>query len=442
MSAPQSSCMKHISTISRSFMALITITLGFAVCAQASSYKILYSFKGGTDGTGPYSNLLDDGAGGFYGTTADGGSATLCGGFGCGIVYHLSPPSKAGLPWTETILYVFQGSTSDGAHPWGNIVKDSAGNLYGVTPEGGTGNSGIVYKLSPPTKSGEAWTETILHSFSYGTPDGNYPVGGLTWGPFGALYGQTLDGGTYLNGCEDSGCGTIFQVAPPSQPGGAWTESVLYNYEVNPCCGDYPALVYKGGKLYGASEDEGIYAAGSAFEFVPPAGEGQPWSFANLYSFSPQDLDTDGNFCSGSVVFDSEGNAYSTTEVGGLYNWGTFFQLTGSTWNLQILGDFSPTNGMFVIAPLTIDSENNIYGVTLWGGFYGDEFCAESGCGVLFKFSDSGGTWTETVLHAFTAYQDGAKPVGPLTLSKGALYGTTDNGGGTSEFGTVFELVP
>jgi len=94
------------------------------------------------------------------------------------------------------------------------VIPDQAGNLYGTTAGGGTGD-GIVFQLAPPRKSGGAWTETVLHDFA-GGQDGNEPAGNLVFGKGGFLYGTTLMGGTQ-NKCgiySSPGCGAVFRIAP------------------------------------------------------------------------------------------------------------------------------------------------------------------------------------------------------------------------------------
>src|SRR5215475_13414509 len=158
------------------------------VIAVAQSTQVVYRFQGGNDGAIPDSNLVPDGAGGFYGLTRTGGSG-FCGGFGCGTFFHLSPASVPGQSWTETVLYSFQGMP-DVSQPSSGLIADKSGNFYGVSPVGGATNWGTVFELSPPAQSGDPWTETVLYSFTDGL-DGGYPEGGLALGNNGSLYGTT-----------------------------------------------------------------------------------------------------------------------------------------------------------------------------------------------------------------------------------------------------------
>jgi len=166
------------------WLALAAVTFSFSVSAHAQKYRILYTFQGGSDGAEPYSNLLPDGSGGFYGTTWVGGKTITCVyDAGCGTIYHLSPPAQQGGAWSETQLYAFTGSSSDGAFPTGNLVKDASGNLYGATAAGGAANTGTVFELSPPAQSGGTWVETVLHAFPMARPMETIPsavsLGGL-----------------------------------------------------------------------------------------------------------------------------------------------------------------------------------------------------------------------------------------------------------------------
>jgi uncharacterized repeat protein (TIGR03803 family) len=158
--------------------------------------KVLHAFAGGGDGLGPQAGLIMDGAGDFYGTTRNGGHATarLCSTIGCGTIFRLAPDGK------ETVLYAFSGN-SDGAEPYGGVVADGSGNLYGTTIAGGGADGlGVVFKLSPRGK------ETALHAFA-GEPDGAWPEAGVVFGAKDRLIGTA-----YAEGPD--GWGTVFAVAP------------------------------------------------------------------------------------------------------------------------------------------------------------------------------------------------------------------------------------
>lgn len=144
----------------------------------------------------PEGTPVVDKAGNLYGTTTGGGAN------GYGTVYKLSPGKNG--KWTEKILYSFKGGTQDGSQPWGGIVLDAAGNIYGSTTAGGEYNAGIVFELAAPVGKG-GYKENVLWSFT-GT-DGSQPYGSLTLDGAGKLYATTLRGGS-------SGVGVVFEVTP------------------------------------------------------------------------------------------------------------------------------------------------------------------------------------------------------------------------------------
>jgi uncharacterized repeat protein (TIGR03803 family) len=194
------------------------------------SETILHGFPqhagGSPDGQTPFDGLIMDGAGNLYGTTSAGGPDDQ------GIVFKLAPTKRGS--WKESILYRFRGLEHPrrGASPYGGLVIDTAGNLYGTTVGGGnsTLQSGVVFKLAP-TQKGE-WKETVIHNFpSPRYHDGEYPYAGLIMDGSGNLYGATLDGGGQNERqCGDSdGCGVVYKLSPGSN--GKWTETILYAFQ-------------------------------------------------------------------------------------------------------------------------------------------------------------------------------------------------------------------
>jgi hypothetical protein len=176
--------------------------------------KVLYSFQGLPDGSVPAGGVVFDQQGNLYGATTEGGSQACLGIAQCGTVYQLVPPTKKGDPWAENILYVFKGNLNgDGATPAGGVVIDQAGNLYGTTGYGGTGT---VFELSPPKQKGSAWTETVLYSFPT-AKQGYLPRGDLVFDSAGNLYGATEFGGEQGTNCGDAFyqyCGVVFKLSP------------------------------------------------------------------------------------------------------------------------------------------------------------------------------------------------------------------------------------
>jgi uncharacterized repeat protein (TIGR03803 family) len=173
--------------------------------------SLLHSFTL-LNGSNPNGDLIFDSAGNIYGTTQSGGNTAGCNGFGCGLVFKLSP--KSGSEWEETVLYEFTRGT-DGGVPMAGLVMDGSGNLYGTTYGGGNPNfcgsqndCGVVFELSPGTSG---YTETVMHEFV--SSDGAFSGAPLTRDSSGNLFGTTFDGGI-LSDCSGVGCGVVFEVTP------------------------------------------------------------------------------------------------------------------------------------------------------------------------------------------------------------------------------------
>jgi uncharacterized repeat protein (TIGR03803 family) len=201
----------------------------------SGSEKILYAFKGGSDGAFPASAVILDKKGNLYGTTEDGGDSGTCNGGGCGVVFKLKPDGK------ETILHVFEGG-DDGAVVTAGLISDGKGNLYGTTLlGGGSADGGTVFKIA------DDGTESVIYAFQGGA-DGAQPQAGLTIDKAGNFYGTTVNGGT-------AGWGTVFEISA----GG--TKSVLYSFQRgNDGASPYGSLVLdKSGNLYGTT----TYGGGS-----------------------------------------------------------------------------------------------------------------------------------------------------------------------------------
>ena len=154
------------------------------------TYRVLHAFTGHVDGGSPRGALVLHGSGVLYGTSGGGGA------YAGGMVFQFVPPAIAGGAWTENVLCSFGSATGDGEGPEANVIFDSAGNIYGITVEGGTANGGTVFRCAPPASPGGDWTETVLHSFGEGNVnDGDLPSGGLIFGKNGVLFGVTSLGG-------------------------------------------------------------------------------------------------------------------------------------------------------------------------------------------------------------------------------------------------------
>ena len=210
----------------------------------------------------------------------------------------------------------------------------------------------------------------------------------------------------------------------------AWAaaqETVLHNFGErqdggNPASG----LTLRNNRLYGTTQAGGAYANGTVYEMRRSGGN---WLEVVIHDFNG----TDGSAPQGKVVFDSSGNMYGTTFIGGAYGQGTVFKisLTGETWTETVLYSFSGGADGAIPAPqLEFDDRGNLYGTTRQFGAYGG--------GTVFELSFANGAWTESTLYSFSN-QTGARPVAGVIYREGALYGTTV-AGGTRGLGTIFKL--
>jgi uncharacterized repeat protein (TIGR03803 family) len=347
--------------------------------------KTLHTFLGTPDGLEP-TGLVRDSAGNLYGTTGFGGTGNVssCTAH-CGIAFELSPQSDGS--WTETVLYNFTGG-QNGGNPYGGLVLDKSGNLYGISPYSGL-NKGIVFRLSP---SNGSWTYQRLYSFGEGgKQDGKYPFSNVTIDSNGNLYGTTSAGGT-------SNAGTVYELTPSAS--GDWMETILHQFGSVRNDGYYPdgGLIFDAqGNLYGVTgygggqcKEESALGCGTVFELKPTQSG---WQETILYRFRGYPDGANPNY---TLVFDDGGNLYGASSGGG---------------PASCLGP----------------------------------------CGTVFKLTPTQGGWTETVLHSFTGSPDGNHPACSLIFGlDGLLYGSTGWGGtgtcvapdGITGCGTIYKVQP
>jgi len=423
---------EFLRTSARSLVALAAIAL-FASAAIAVTPKesVLYRFKGGADGANPSAGMIADSAGNLYGTTSSGGTSNL------GTVFEVSPPGTA---WTESVLYSFAGG-SDGANPYGKLIFDKSGNLYGTTYAGGgsancTGTPagcGTVFQLAPPATQGAPWTETVLYSFT-GMRDGANPTAGLIIDSKGDLYGTTSNGGGVV--CGTGTCGAIFELTPPATQGAPWTEAIIHRFGKG-SDGIHPAssLAFGlRGAIFGTTPSGNNTAQlGIVFKLKPPAVQGGSWTEGVLYRFAGGN---DGANPLAGVTVDRAGNLYGTTLGGGSQSHGVVFEVSrtsSGTWTEAVLYAFTGgSDGALPTAGLLSDKSGNLYGTTSSGG--------QNNNGSVFRLSP-GNPWTETTFYDFVGGHDGSQPNGALNVGKGGqLYGTTYLGGGPGK-GTVFRII-
>jgi len=397
--------------------------------ASAQTLNVLHNF-GVTFGDGniPYATPIMDGAGNLYGTTLSGGA------HGLGSVYRLTPTSGGG--WEETTLYSFAG-IPDGASPHAQLLRDSAGNLYGTTIQGGVTakhcNSsapargcGVIFKLTPAAQ-GE-WTETLLYTFTGGNDGGN-PYARLIRDHAGDFYGTTTVGGSANHG-------VIFELSPTAS---GWQQTVLHTFSgANDGNSPYAPVIFdRHGNLYGTTYEGGETGLGIVYRLSPhPSGA---WTEQILHTFAGQ-TGNDGAETFSGVVLDAAGNLYGTTFSGGEFNYGAVFELVAEKGFASKLLHSFQLNGVDGTFPngVIFDAVGNLWGTTQGAG-------ALDGAGTVFKMTPGPNGWTESVLYTFEGSAQGVYPdVSPLIDPAGRIYGTTIWGGtlGSTNGGVTFQFVP
>jgi len=404
-------------------MAALFALLGTAIAAQAQTFQVIHYFAGVPDGWSPLGRLTIDGGGHLYGATyiggvqytwfgtvfkmtphgsgwifssiyrfttasdgGDPGAGVLFGPDGLlygttsngGTVFTLQPPATFSpsflTPWTIDYLYSFPLHKDA---PTGDVVFDSAGNIYGVTATGGGDGCfndqgcGTVYELTH--SGGGGWLQTTLYTFQGGS-DGEYP-NGVTFDSAGNLIGTTTNGGA-------NDAGTIFQL---TRSGNSWTESVLHNFSDQGNGGIAPGarlLSDAAGNFYGSTlATPSPTYSGTIFEFSPSNGG---WTYTVIAQIPPQ-------YSGGPtapLTMDSAGNLYGTIGTRDTNQPGAVFKLTRGSggWTFTSLHDF--TGGEDGDAPsstVAIGASGNLYGTATYGGM--GECDSGGGCGVVWEIT-------------------------------------------------------
>lgn len=398
---------------------LTMFVLLLAAGAWASTEKVLYNFAGGSDGASPYDtgHLVRNSSGNFYGTTYQGGSC------GAGTVFEVSSAGE------ETVLHNFCLG-GDGGYPFGGVILDSSGNIYGTTEGGGSTDCGTVFELKH--ESNGEWSKGVLHVF--GGPDGEHPFAGLIMDAAGNLYGTTAMGGARV-----ALGGVAFEISSSR------TYSVLHSFCSLSGCAD-GQLPFGGltmdrrGNLYGTTSAGGANGLGTVFELSKSGGG---WTETVLHSFAGGN--SDGAYpMYGSLTLGTragkkkESSIFGVTTQGGASNKGTAFEIVTSTTTTSptytVLHSFGTRSGGASPFGTLVNVEGRLFGTTAFKG--------SSCCGTVFELTQKNKTWVETVLYSFTGGGDGGSPYSGLVAdSSGNLYGVA-NSGGRSTYGVVFKVKP
>ena len=405
---------KRITTASAKALTTAAIALILISTAWAApKYKVLHAFGAGNDGAGVWDSVTIDASGNVYGTTSGRGA------YGGGTVFRLAP--RSGGHWSETILHNF-GWQNDGAGPLGGVLIGPSGVLYGTTETGGGHDRGVAFSLSPGngrwqekilhnfcsrqncddggapwgnlimdgngnlfgtgyvafelSPGDKGWTESALHDFLGKNGDGSGPQAGPIRDAAGNLYGTTLYGGGSKE-CDD-GCGTVWELEPTRSDdsgGKVWKEIILHRFGFAADDGAFPGLgqlaMDPEGNLYGTAESGGPNRAGIVFRLASPtAASTGIWTETILHGFAE---DQNGSEPSGGVILDSTGNLYGTTIAGGTGN-GVVFKLSpqaDGSWKYTLLHTFVGTDGSQPEANLTLGPGGKLYGTTATGGAHG-----------------------------------------------------------------------
>jgi len=351
--------------------------------------SILASFDGSV-GAYPATNVALDSSGNLYGATLSDGAG------GYGTVYEVANGST-----TVTTLASFTGNSGNGSEV-GAVVLDAAGDLFGTCGEGGASSDGTVFEI--PQGSSIITTLAVFNG-----SNGSAPVGSLIIDPSGNLFGTCIVGG----GSND---GAVFEVAQGS-------DAVTMLASFNGTNGKMPrtgVTLDARGDLFGTTSAGGASGDGTVFEIAQGSN-----AITALASFNG----SNGATPYGGVTLDASGDLFGTTSIGGAGNDGTVFEIPYGSQTIRTLASFNGSNGQAPDAGITFDAAGNIFGTTVGGGLYN--------YGTAFEIPYA--STTITTLASFNGI-NGSSPGASIILdSSGDIFGTTETGGGAG-FGTVFEL--
>ena len=375
---------------------VILIILALPPLDAAPVFQTIADFE--RAGTIPAGNVIAHPDENYYGTTVVGGRD------GYGTIFRMSPSGAV----TTLISFTGDSGSAKGAYPSGGLTLGSDGSLYGTTANGGAGDLGTIFKITP------TGTFTNLLDFTGigGGKKGSVP-NPLFLHTDGFFYGSTQAGG-------ESDLGTVFKMTN----GGALTTLAELTGTSGTRRGTAPSgrLVVNGSTIYGTTQFGGTYDLGTVFSLA-----GTQWNM--LVAFTGVGGAKRG---SGPIsgLTHLGGTLYGTTEYGGADDFGTIFRVATNGGSFTTMRDLTETSGAFPAGPLLPQADGCLYGTTRGGG--------PDDVGVIFKIPAST-PYNYSVLSTF-ADASGAAPRGELIAGPGGeLIGITE-AGGPAENGTVYQM--
>jgi uncharacterized repeat protein (TIGR03803 family) len=314
-----------------------------------------------------------------------------------------------------SVLYAFQGLL-DGASPVGGVTLGPSGVIFGTTSAPEQSGFGTIFALIP---AGDRYAHATLYRFA-GPPDGSSPTGNVLEDASGNLFTTTQRGGR-------SNSGTAVALSPGAA---GYRETERFSFKKTDGTSPVDGFVASGSVLYATASEGGKFGYGAIVAFTLPG-----FKEHSVYDFTGGD---DGGAPRSGLVRDGDGALYGTTFYGGAAGYGVVFRFVPSGRNgtedvVWTFGTSSQTDGEHPQTSVLLDGDGNIYGTTQYGG--------SNALGVVFKLSPESGGYVESILHDFGGPADGSKPSSGLTVSGGLLYGVTSIGGADND-GTIFEISP
>jgi hypothetical protein len=371
-----------------------------------------------SNGAGPFGSLIADANGDLFGTTRFGGA------FNAGTVFEIV---KTGAGYSSTPITLVNFDNSNGANPFDSLIADANGNLFGTTSGGGTNGAGTVFEI---VKAGAGYSSTPTTLVNFDTTNGLNPQGSLIADANGNLFGTTAGQNSIPT------YSTVFEIV---KTGNTYASSpiTLVNFDdANGANGAGPTgslIADADGNLFGTTQYGGAGRGGTVFEIVK-TGAGYSSTPLTLVNF---DLPS-GDDPLGSLIADANGNLFGTTLLGGFYGLtGTVFEIakTGAGYSSTpiTLVNFNTTNGFSPTGSLIADANGNLFGTAYLGG--------TNNAGTVFEIVKTAAGYSSTPITLVKFNNaNGANPYGDLLAdANGNLFGTT-SGGGTNGVGTVFEI--